>query len=167
MHAHQGLTNVKHTEKLRVFYLKVMDAKADSKDTMMQMLNDLHQQFITKENRHWLVVERDAKVYETFQSLKYEYGDELKWFIPYPETAWSMLENDQKALMKVYYMYDAGLKNIAKAAGYPVAAIQSCSQFTYFAGSMGSTLSSDAGEVHGIIRYYLLSADQSVNFRDN
>ena len=35
--------------------------------------------------------------------------------------------NFQKALMKPYY--DAGLKALAKAAGYPLAAIQSCSQF--------------------------------------
>ena len=38
-----------------------------------------------------------------------------------------MLMNYQKALMKPYY--DTRLKSLAQAAGYPVAAIQSCSQF--------------------------------------
>ena len=38
-----------------------------------------------------------------------------------------MLMNYQSALMKAYY--DAGLKALAKAAGYPLGAIQSSSQF--------------------------------------
>ena len=38
-----------------------------------------------------------------------------------------MLMNYQAALMKAYY--DAGLKALAGAAGYPLAAIQSSSQF--------------------------------------
>ena len=35
--------------------------------------------------------------------------------------------NYQKALMKPYF--DAGLKSLAQAAGYPVNTIQNCSQF--------------------------------------
>ena len=35
--------------------------------------------------------------------------------------------NYQKGLMKPYF--DAGLKQLAQVAGYPAAAIQSCSQF--------------------------------------
>lgn len=38
-----------------------------------------------------------------------------------------MLKNFQIALMKPYF--DAGLKSLAQAAGYPLAAIQSCGQF--------------------------------------
>ena len=38
-----------------------------------------------------------------------------------------MLKYYQIALMKPYF--DAGLKSLAEAAGYPVAAIRSCSQF--------------------------------------
>ena len=38
-----------------------------------------------------------------------------------------MLMNYQIALMKPYF--DAGLKSMAEAAKYPVAAIQTCSQF--------------------------------------
>lgn len=38
-----------------------------------------------------------------------------------------MLKNFQIALMNPYF--DAGLKSLAQAAGYPLAAIQSCGQF--------------------------------------
>ena len=38
-----------------------------------------------------------------------------------------MLMNFQSALMKPYF--DAGLKDLAKAAGYPLASIQACGQF--------------------------------------
>ena len=68
----------------------------------------------------------DAKLYEILKSLTFEYGEELSWLIPYPGD-FHMLMNFQKALMKPYY--DAGLKALAQAAGYPLPAIQSCSQF--------------------------------------
>ena len=40
---------------------------------------------------------------------------------------WHILMNFQKALMKPYF--DAGLKDLAKSAGYPIASIQVCGQF--------------------------------------
>ena len=61
-----------------------------------------------------------------YDSIKFEYGDEFTWLICYPGD-WHMLANFQKALMKLYL--DAGLKELAKTAGYPTAAIQACSQF--------------------------------------
>ncbi len=99
------------TEKSNIVYLQVIDAIADSKDTIMHMLDNLHQQFIVGCNMSWLVVEGDAKVYETIYSLKFEYGEELKWVIPYPGD-WHMVMNYQHVLMKAYY--DAGLKSLAK-----------------------------------------------------
>ena len=60
------------------------------------------------------------------KELKYEYGEELQWVLPYPGDG-HLLKNYQYALIKPYF--DAGLKTLAKAAGYPVAAIQSCGQF--------------------------------------
>ncbi len=121
-----SLTRVTHTERSQVVYLEVMDAVADNKDTIIQMLHDLHQEFICDRSMQWLVVEGDAKVYDILQALKFEYGDEMKWLIPYPGD-WHMLKNFQPALMKAYY--DAGLKSLAKAAGYPLAAIKGCGQF--------------------------------------
>ena len=61
-------------------------------------------------------------------SLSFEYGEELSWLVPYPGD-FHLLMNFQKALMKPYY--DAGLKSMAQAAGYPLPAIQTCSQWTF------------------------------------
>ena len=69
-----------------------MDAVADSKDTIMLMLHDLHQKYIVEQNRQWLLVEGDNKVYEIMQALKYEYGEELQWVLPYPRD-WHSLKN--------------------------------------------------------------------------
>ena len=121
-----SLARANHTEKSNVLYLDVMDAKSDSKDTLMSMLQNLHQQFISRQGRQHLVVEGDAKIYELLQSLKFEYGDELQWLIPFPGD-WHLLMNYQSALMKPYF--DAGLKSLAEASGYPVAAIRNCTQF--------------------------------------
>jgi len=121
-----SLARANHTEKSNVLYLDVMDAKSDSKDTLMSMLQNLHQQFISRQGRQHLVVEGDAKIYELLQSLKFEYGDELQWLIPFPGD-WHLLMNYQSALMKPYF--DAGLKSLAEASGYPVVAIRNCTQF--------------------------------------
>ena len=67
-----NVTRVTHTERSEVSYLQVMDAVADSKDTIMQMLHDLYQQYIVEQNRQWLLVEGDNKVYELLQALKFE-----------------------------------------------------------------------------------------------
>lgn len=56
-----------------------MDAVADSKDTVMQLLHDLR--YIVEQNRRWLLVEVDSKVYKIIQ---FKYGEELQWVIPYP-----------------------------------------------------------------------------------
>ena len=119
-------TRATHTEKCQVYYLDIMDAVADKKDTLMSMLFNLHMQFIESKKCEYLVVECDAKLYETLQSLKVEYGSELKWVVPYPGD-WHALMNYQKALMKPYF--DAGLKSLAEACGYPKASIKHCSQF--------------------------------------
>ncbi len=121
-----SLLRVTHTQKSRVTYYEVMDAPADSKDTIMALLHDLHQQFIEELEQKWLVVEGDGKFYEILKSLLFEYGEELSWVIAYPGD-WHMLKNFQAALMKAYY--DAGLKALAKAAGYPTASIKSTGQF--------------------------------------
>ena len=120
------LTRATHTERSRVAYLEVMDAVSDSKDTLLELVHDLYSKLIKDQNREYLVIEGDQKLYEVLQSLKFEYGEALDWVIPIPGD-WHMLMNFQSAIMKPYF--DAGLKTLAKAAGYPVASIQTCGQF--------------------------------------
>ena len=69
-----------------------------------------------------MIVEGDAKLYEIFQSLKLEYGDELKWLLVYPGD-WHILKNYQIAVIKPYF--ESGLRELAKACKHPLAAIKS------------------------------------------
>lgn len=62
------LTRVTHTEKSQVVYLEVIDAVADCKDTMMQLVQSLREKFIVHQGMSWLVVEGDAKLYEIIKS---------------------------------------------------------------------------------------------------
>ena len=58
------ITRLTHTEKSEILYLEVMDAVAGKKDTIMQILHDLHQRYIVDEKQKWLVVEGDQKIYD-------------------------------------------------------------------------------------------------------
>lgn len=120
-----NLTRITHTERSQVAYLEVMDAISDKKDTLIELLHDLYVKLIKDQTREYLVIEGDQKLYEVLQSLKFEYGKDLNWVIPIPGDC-HMLKNYQSAIMKPYF--DAGLKDLAKAAGYPVASIQTCGQ---------------------------------------
>lgn len=121
-----SVVRVTHTQQSNIVYLQVMDAKADSKDTIMELLHGLRERFIEGMGHQWLVVEGDGKFYEILKSLQFEYVEEFSWIIPYPGD-WHMLMNFQAAIIKPYY--DAGLRSLAMAAGYPAASIQSTSQF--------------------------------------
>ena len=55
---------VKNTEKSMVTYLRVLDAVSDSKDTMMEVLQELHRQFIVNQGKQCMIVEGDAKLCE-------------------------------------------------------------------------------------------------------
>ena len=91
------------TERSTVTYLRVLDAVSDSKDTMMEVLQDLHvhRKFMIDQRKQHLFVEGDVKLYESLQLLKYEYGSELDWLIVFP-CDWHTLKNFQHALMKVH-----------------------------------------------------------------
>ena len=64
-----------HTEKSIVAYLNVWMLLPIA-DTIMQIIHDLHTQFIDNTRVKWLLVEGDAKLYDILQSSKSEYGKE-------------------------------------------------------------------------------------------
>ena len=97
------------SEMCNVVYLQVLDAKSESKDTLMAILFDLHHHFIEGKDKQYLAIAADAKLYDIIQALKHEYGEDLKWLIPTPGD-WHMLKNFQVALMKPYF--DMGLRQL-------------------------------------------------------
>lgn len=105
-------------------YLSVIDQKVDDELTL---INRLHDDFIVKLNKQWLLLETDGAVYHKIQSIKTEYGEELSWLIPF-QGDWHRLKNYQKVLMKIYY--DAGLHELAVASGYPPNSIKNSTIFS-------------------------------------
>ena len=105
-------------------YLSVIDQKVDDELTL---INRLHDDFIVKLNKQWLLLERDGAVYHKIQSIKTEYGEKLSWLIPF-QGDWHRLKNYQKVLMKIYY--DAGLHELAVASGYPPNSIKNSTIFS-------------------------------------
>lgn len=105
-------------------YLSVIDQKVDDELTL---INRLHDDFIVKLNKQWLLLETDGAVYHKIQSIKTEYGEELSWLIPF-QGDWHRLKNYQKVLMRIYY--DAGLHELAVASGYPPNSIKNSTIFS-------------------------------------
>ena len=109
-----------------VKYVQVLDEVADSKDTVLHVISELYAEYICKHGHKYLVLVGDAKTYDVIQAIKYEYGDDLSWLIPYPGD-WHILLNYQVCLMKPFF--EAGLKDLAIVSSYPAQSIQNCSQF--------------------------------------
>ena len=125
--ARRGKQNTSESSRLLIpCSPKQKDAVADTKDTIISMINDLHKRYIDGTNCCYLVIEGDAKLYEILQSLKQEYRQDLKWMLPFSGD-WHALKNYQPALMKAYF--DGGLSSLTQAACYPTKQIKNCGQF--------------------------------------
>ncbi len=118
-------SNISEPEVGIVKYIKVMDEIADSKDTVLNIVGELHAEYIIKHNHKYLVLEGDAKTYNVIQAIKHEYGEDLSWLIPYPGD-WHLLKNYQCCIMKPFF--EAGLKDLANFSSYPTQSIGGCTQ---------------------------------------
>ena len=99
----------------KVVYCDVLSEKADCKSTLLKIIDKLYETFISQLNHKFVVAVGDAKTYNLLVDIVKEYGDELKWLLPYPGD-WHILLNYQKALIRPYM--DAGLVNLAKVSGH-------------------------------------------------
>ena len=84
------------TEESKVVYVEISSERADSRPTLISMLGKMYKTFVVQQNQKWLLVVGDAK---TIKSIRAEYGDQMKWLIPWPGD-WHILLNYQKAVMK-------------------------------------------------------------------
>ena len=107
--------SVKAPEQSNIIYYKVLDQKCDNKETLLNVISDLYNEFILKHKKEHVILEGDQATYERLRSLKAEYGSELSWLIIFPGD-WHVLKNYQEVLLKVYY--DGGLMELARASGY-------------------------------------------------
>ena len=63
MQEYLDLIRPSHATQSTVAYLEVMASKAENKDTMLDMINKLHKEYvIVQQKKEWLVITGDAKV---------------------------------------------------------------------------------------------------------
>ena len=98
-----------------ITYLTVIDQRCDNKETLLNIISELHKELIVSKKKKYLLLEGDQVTYEKLQSIKREYGSDLNWMIPFPGD-WHLLKNYQEVLFKIYF--DAGLSELAKSSGY-------------------------------------------------
>ena len=75
------------------------------------------------------IVVGDAKTYDIIRKIRSEYGDHMKWLIPWPGD-WHILLNHQKAIMKAYV--DAGLTKLGEVTQHrseTLTSLVQCSNF--------------------------------------
>ena len=82
-----------------------------------------------QQKQKWLLVVGDAKTYDLIKSISSEYGDHMKWLIPWPGD-WHILLNYQKALMKAYA--GAGLTKLGEISQHRSETLTSLIQCTNF-----------------------------------
>ena len=71
------------TEKSEFCSIEVLDETADSKATVLKILNILHKKFQIGIKLQYQVVVGDRKSYDHLIKLKSEYGGSLSWVLPY------------------------------------------------------------------------------------
>lgn len=107
--------NLSKPECSNIIYFKVLDQKCDDKETLLNVISALYEEFIEQKQKKWILLEGDQATYERLQSIKAQYGNDLAWMVPFPGD-WHFLKNFQEVLLKIYF--DAGLSDLAKASQY-------------------------------------------------
>ena len=117
------------SEESKVVYVQISSERADSRPSLIALLGRMYTTFVVEQKQNWLLVVGDAKTYDIIKSIRMEYGDQMKWLIPWPGD-WHILLNYQKAVMKVYG--DAGLTNLGEITQHRSETLTSLVQCTNF-----------------------------------
>ena len=67
-----------------IIYYKVLSQRCNDKETLLNVINDLYQEFYVTKKKKQILLEGDQATYERLQSLKSEYGNDLSWMVPFP-----------------------------------------------------------------------------------
>ncbi|CAC5360249.1 unnamed protein product [Mytilus coruscus] len=106
----------------------ILDETADSKETVLKVLNILNDKFQVGQLTNYVVVVGDGKSYDHLIKLKSEYGENMDWVLAYPGD-WHILKNVLPIFVKIYF--DAGLKQLATKHhhGATLKVLTECSKF--------------------------------------
>ena len=117
-------------EKSHIVYLDILNMHADCRDTMLSVVELLQTKYkVVGESLPGLPVAGDTKTFNHLHSLKKEHSEDLHWLLPMPGD-WHTLKNFHPVFMLAYG--DAGLKQLAEAAGFRSAtltALLGCQNF--------------------------------------
>ena len=64
-------------------YFSVLDQVCDNKDTLLNVISELHTEFIMSNKKKYILLEGDQVTYQCIQSIKKEYGNDLAIAIPW------------------------------------------------------------------------------------
>ena len=145
-------------EQSTVVYVDIVSLPADSKDTVLHVLNKLHHTFIVKMSFRWLIVVGDAKTYDILQELRRQYGSQMQWMLPLPGD-WHILYSYQKVLLKIYG--EAGLLQLAKVAGHRAETLTALAQASHFKRTHHFILQSFEAIHRHFLRLYVNSLETS------
>lgn len=67
-------TNQLPPEISNIIYLS---QRCDDKETLLNIINDLYQEFVVQNKKKWILLKGDQAIYERLQSIKEEYGNDL------------------------------------------------------------------------------------------
>ncbi|CAG2204294.1 unnamed protein product [Mytilus edulis] len=119
---------VESTEKSDFSSVAILDETADSKDTVLKVLNILYDKFQVGQLTNYVIVVGDGKSYDHLIKLKSEYGEQMDWVLAYPGD-WHILKNVLPIFVKIYF--DAGLRQLATKHhhGATLKVLTECSKF--------------------------------------
>ena len=109
--------------------MQISSERADLKSTLINILTKMDKTFVVEQNQKWLIVVGDAKTYDIVRTIRAEYGEQMKWVIPWLGN-WHILLNYRKVLMKAYA--DAGLVTLAESTQHRSETLTSLIQCTNF-----------------------------------
>ena len=113
----------------RVTYLRIMNEPADSKETMIKVINFLYNIYEVQRTISQLLVVGDAKTFEVLRKLKDENGSDLDWLIPFPGD-WHILKNFQPVVFKLFG--HLSLRSIVRKVGVKEGTLRLLSDCTNF-----------------------------------
>ncbi|CAC5380287.1 unnamed protein product [Mytilus coruscus] len=119
---------IETTEKSDFSSVAILDETADSKETVLKVLNILNDKFQVGQLTNYVVVVGDGKSYDHLIKLKSEYGENMDWVLAYPGD-WHILKNVLPIFVKIYF--NAGLKQLATKHhhGATLKVLTECSKF--------------------------------------